>query len=267
MFTSALSIHPSGQRTHAGRHRSCGRGPLQTSACSTSSPPTSAKVAGSPSKKMNIKDKPTSCISTSVSSKGGPAWTIPRRRYWLGSQLSPTSSTTSGSHRAAGSDASRACRNAARTQLGRTGQRSHGASRTTLGGKHHHPCAGAPRIPCHHRHAWRSLDCASSLLSSPDLTVTCAPGLTSALLITTDVSDRLDSENHHKGLLYPKLCIPYTLQAGRSKKPFQLAWGKDVLHHLTALQGHSSPGKRLRTSHHPTCPLRTEVPSPPTTAT
>lgn len=167
----------------------------------------------------------------------------------------PTSKTTSGSHRAAGSDASRAPRNAARTQLGRTAQRSHGASRTTLGGRHHHPCAGALSIPCHHRHAWRSLDCTSSLLSSPDLTVTCAPGLTSALLITTDVSDCLDSENHHKGLLYPKLCIPYTLQAGRSKKPFQLAWGKDVLQHLTALQGHTSPGKRLRTSHHPTCPL------------
>lgn len=71
MFTSALSIRPSGQHTHAGRHRSCGRGPLQTSACSTSSPSTSAKVAGSPSKNMNIKDKPNSCISMSVSSKGG----------------------------------------------------------------------------------------------------------------------------------------------------------------------------------------------------
>lgn len=50
----------------------------------------------------------------------------------------------------------------------------------------------------------------------PDLllTLTWAPSSTSALLITTDAFNSLDSENYHKVLLYPRFCTPYMHQDG-----------------------------------------------------
>lgn len=66
------------------------------------------------------------------------------------------------------------------------------------------------------------------------------------------------TRNHNKVLLYPKLCIPYMLQAGRSKDDFSLGERCSPPPH----GGHTNPG----TSHPSPLPLCTEVPSPPTTA-